>query len=470
MLNLSYRATREADGSLIVHRVPIFVECERGEVNFDADWVTQAVERAHAAAREGYYPPLHIRHHEPATERTNSVRAAGFFKVLGAEAITFKGARRLAIMADLVITDRYTQQEVIEKRLPYRSVEIFNVERPSIDSLALLDHEAPFLQLPMLMVDVTEEPGQLSDNPNDIYHVSTNEPGAGGLRRVAFATVDNPWKSRTFAKSPEGVVACFRHGNSAALIFQETPLDNDDTKQDEELEPQAQNFGDDEGSDDKSETMESAPLDVGAVVKAISDGSISVADMDAILAAIQEQRAGSEQEEPAADAAAPAAAPGAGEAMKDENLGAENMALRGRIDALEAREKARDEEEQRRIDVDEALAKFEGRPVGANFREKLEEMHKLGGREAFTAYVESFRNTIGVAPASESAAHNFAGQARGVSELAMKFQEYGTEAVEAAVQFEAEWDDLRLRRMTQMSKERYVEVAMASRGPVLTKS
>ena len=40
-----YKAT-EKDGVLVIHNVPIFVECQRGEHNFDKNWISQAVAKA----------------------------------------------------------------------------------------------------------------------------------------------------------------------------------------------------------------------------------------------------------------------------------------------------------------------------------------------------------------------------------------------------------------------------------------
>ena len=67
-----YDASRDADGTLTVHRVPIFCACERGDVQFDDAWISQAVNKAKQHEREGYMAPLHIRHHEPTA--TGNVR------------------------------------------------------------------------------------------------------------------------------------------------------------------------------------------------------------------------------------------------------------------------------------------------------------------------------------------------------------------------------------------------------------
>ena len=90
---------------------------------------------------------------------------------------------------------------------------------------------------------------------------------------------------------------------------------------------------------------EGGGLDVGSVCSAIESGEISVADMDAILAAIQAAQGATEQaseeEEPA-----PAPAPGA-EIMRGNSAAAVNFAkLQGENDALKARLDARDAHRQ----------------------------------------------------------------------------------------------------------------------------
>ena len=189
METMGYRASRDEQGILRIHDVPIFVECQRGEHVFDAAWIEQAVEAAFQAAREGYHPPLHLRHHEAATE----VKAAGYFCIKGTGRLTFKGAPRVAVLADLVVTDPTVQEHVLAQRLPYRSVEIFDVNEPRIDSLALLDHEAPYLELPMLMVS------QVS--------------GAAQSHADTVARIRNPIGDQ------QELVACFQRGRSAHVLL-----------------------------------------------------------------------------------------------------------------------------------------------------------------------------------------------------------------------------------------------------------
>lgn len=419
-----YRATRQPDGTLVVHRVPIFVECERGEVQFGREWIAAAVAKAKQAETEGYLPPLHIRHHEPSTEATNAVRAAGFFRILGTEQITFKGSARLAVVADLIVTDPVTQQEILQKRLPYRSVEIFDVSKPALDSLALLDHEAPFLELPMLLVrdvDGSVPPGTLTLNP-----------------------------------APT-VAACFRRGSSAHLLFRENEASMaEETKK-----------GDDEK---KGEGMgaDGAGLNVDAIVKAIKDGSISVADFASIQAAMAEMQTETKDDE---DKPAPAAAPG-GESMKkntadDSAVSARFAALQGELDGTKAKLAAFEADGKRKDDVAGAMKRLEGRPLGADIEATLIAFHKEHGGAAFKAYVDSLAKAVGVLPTDTGKGAQFGGvSGRKLPKVAMKYQDEGPEAVDRAAKIALEWEELDATGHVRMSQERYVQLNMAA-NPLL---
>jgi len=444
-----YRAVRDGSGVLTIKAVPIFVECSRGDTVFDKDWISTAVLKAKQAEAEGYLPPLHVRHHEAGPD--DQVRAAGFFRIVGTKTIRFKGEDRMAVLADLVITDSTVEQEILQKRLPYRSVEIFDVNKPAIDSLALLDHEAPYLELPMLMIS------QLTDAPN-----------ANPIPVVAHATFANPWL-RNHSTSDAGLVACFRRGRSAHLFYEDIMT----TKYFEKDEKK-----------DSEKMADGAGVDVSAVVKAIEDGSISVADMEAILAAIAATKGGEAEVAPEAEMAdetkgddptkmeddAPASAPVPGENMAATSELLSKMArLRGEVEATKARLNERDAMDRRNSDVAEALKKLEDRPMGANLEQRLHKFHKEHGAAAFSAYVDGLTSTfasLGGHPDRAVAA--FASQTAPASEVAMAYVSKGTDAVTKAAQFSREWHDLRERGFARMSEERYVALNMEKHGVSMT--
>jgi hypothetical protein len=476
---MGYRATRSSDGTLTIHDVPIFVTCKRGEKDFDTDWIHAAVDKAKQSEREGYMPPLHIRHHEPETAATNAVRAAGYFHITGTQTITFKGRQRLAVMADLIITDPKVQEEVLAKRLPYRSVEIFDVNEPAIDGLALLDHEAPFLELPMLMV---------------------SEVGRDASRGVTHGTFRASWLvDAQLQDSP--VVACFRRGDHAYMLFREEPMaDKTKTKAKAKPEPKTETrsddkdtvtvFADDDGEkkDDKKpfEKGEGGGDDKGgdgeeeggngygdeqiaAIVQAIQSGAISVRDQQTIMAALQgqQQQMQPQQQQPMG---APAPVPGQ-QVMKKEtdDVGERFAALKGENDGLKARLDEVEALQRRKDQVAEAMKRLEDRPLGADLETKLVAFHKEHGAKAFATYVDHLAQAVGVLPGDNGKGEAFKGQSANVPEVAMRYQDAGTDAAEKAATFCREWTELRERGLTRQSEERYVEINMARLGVTLKK-
>lgn len=410
-----YRATRSADGVLTVHDVPIFVECSRGEHEFDGDWIKQAVEKAQGSAAEGYLPPLHVRHHEDGVD----VKPAGFFRITGTDRIRFKGEKRLAVLADLVITDPVVAAEVLAKRYPYRSVEIFNVTQPAFDSLALLDHEAPFLELPMLMVSRVEK-------------TDGNVPGG------------------TFAASSAATFrAIFRRGSSAALLF------NMDDQTTTTTTPAA--------ATGAAPAMD-AQAAVAAVLDAIKAGKLPADVIASLCDALKDQMAAVSPLTMGSDDPAKAPSPGAGRAsMKredgDSELRVQMARMAGELEAEKAKAAEFRAEIARKEQVAVALKRLDGRPLGADLEQKLAAFHKAYGEAAFAAYVEAFATSVGplVKDNSQVIALKAAEKAPTV---AMKYEAQGPDAVRQAMRFSQEWDELSAHGAVRVTKERYVEIHM----------
>tara|TARA_R110000782_G_scaffold253743_1_gene341947 strand:- start:27639 stop:29036 length:1398 start_codon:yes stop_codon:yes gene_type:complete len=454
-----YKQSRNGMGHLVVHRVPIFVECKRGDTDYNAAWLNKAVRAASVAELEGYFPPLHIRHHGD-----GNVESAGFFKITGAGPITFKGTTKTAVFADLVITAPWVEDSILAARLPYRSVEIIDVDQPAFSSLALLDHEPPYLELPMLMVAQADAEDSTPRRPGD---------SPGSLTPVANATFANPWQAESL--NPDSmVVACFRRGSSAHILFQdqdETPMA---VKKTNTPAPKGAHFADDkyekddgppkkEGDDgDKMEGDEGA-LDIAAVCKAIGDGSISVAEMEEIKAAIiaQQGEVAAEPEEEEAPAAAPAPAPG--EAMS-KNQSTHFAKLQGKIDAQDAKINAMETKAVRAEAIANALETLEGRPLGADPEAKFGKFFDDHGAAAFSAYVAEYKSTFAAMSTNGDTKNAaFAAQKNGAATgVALAYTEQGTEAVTKAAQFAAEHKQLGGR--VKSNEASYVSFNMARAG------
>lgn len=485
-----FRATRDEAGTLTVHRVPVFAECERSVLvgkdwkrfEFDAEWLDAAITRARQAEAEGYLPPLHVRHHE----QGNEVRAAGFFRLLGTEEITLGGTRRRAVLADLVITDPLTQADVEAGRLPYRSVEIHNAARPRLNSLALLDHEVPYLELPLLMVD--------------------RVINSAGVAHATSAVRAAPTFAAQFKRT------------TAALLFQmaddDKKLKDDErmpTQADADAKSEAKTAAADDvppkAGDAEPEAKASTPA-IADIVKAIKSGAITVADLRAVMQAIQEAAdaaaaAGNAEQEVAGDQQAKAPAPQQMRADRNETTtmtdtksnesqtqaetngaaasGGETVqmaALKGKLEGehlaemvkmqsqlaqLQDRERQRDALEKRNADVNAAMVVFDKKPVGdlVAFRARITSYHEQFGAEAFKAFVGELGKGLGDLPAMGSGDGSTSFKARGkVPPAAMKFAAQGPDAVERAAKFCADWE-----RQTEaglrVSLERYLAINMA---------
>lgn len=408
---MAYRAEMR-DGTLVVFDVPVFAECSKKGNNFDAKWLGDALAAAQMSEREEFFPPMHVRHHG-----SDDVIAAGFFRITRASPITLRGSQRLALFADLHFTSEHVASLVMQGKLPYRSVEIHDVGKPAINSLALLDHEAPFLRLPMLMV-------------------STPEQAVTGGTFASGWTCEGPSET-------DSVAAYFSAGSKALVLFRDDPIEvamadgKDDKKQDGE------------GGD----KMEAAKVDVGAVCKAIASGEITLADMDAIMSAISAYQ--SKGQDKGDDKEAQAPAPG-NAAMKDDDKQAVKFAeLQAEVDGLKAVVTKQKADAKRREDVAKAMHELSGRALGATLEDDLIKFHEFGDA-AFTAYVERLKSVV-----PPAASHDGAGvPGHDVPEVALAFQNDGPDAVAKAMRFAADWDQLTEAGYHGLSRDDYVKSNM----------
>jgi hypothetical protein len=412
---LGYDAKTTPDG-MVIAGVPIFVECERGEHKFDADWIKAAVQHAKDRAAEGYLPPLHVRHHGD-----DGVVAAGFFRITHAAPIMFHGEERMAVFADLVLTNGVVAVDVTQKRLPWRSVEIYDAATPSIDSLALLDHEAPYLELPMLF-----------------------------LKSIDGVPVD----ARSVEVTPNApVAASFRRGRAMALMFRFDKgadggeKDGDDEKSGEKLESDK---GDDVG--DKAVEGDVA-TSVKAVIAAIEAGTISVSDYELLIAAIKAKTEAKETEESDQDKN-PAPAPGGSTMSKNTEI----AALRGEIDGLKAELAAQKAEAETAKAVDGAMQRLSRKPLGANLREQLTAFCKAHGLAAFEAYVAGIEKSVGDAPEHFGRSRGHSGATH--SQEVLRYQKDGPASLERAAQLSRTHAALVRAGLARWSEEEFLRINM----------
>lgn len=436
-----YKATRKGQ-MLIVHDVPIFAVCYRAprrdlegegsefDGHFDEKWIRRAavdVMRRHE--EDHYYPPMHIRHHEDSPFGPGDpARPAGTFAVTRVGMMLFEGEPRLTIFADLRFTDPGATYDVEGFRLPFRSVEILNIDgKPTIDSLALLDTEVPYLKLPNL------ELGEIVDDPS--------VPTAP----VAHATFAQPWSIESLDGGGP-MIACFSQGTRASLLFEDT-MKMTKTKQKPaakfgagviNADDKAAKFAED-GDDDKpkDEDMEGDDgFDIAPVLTAIETRAISLEDWDSLKAAIRKADEASIADETEEPEAAPASLPG-GESMSEReivkalmkeinSLKAQNVQMKADVGAVRG-------DRQRDLDLATAKERLEGRMLG-DIEQTLLQHHKKHGREAFKDFVEELAKQHGIVGDGPDAESEF----QGASDLAMGFTDRGTKAVKLAQDLEAQ--------------------------------
>lgn len=450
-----YEATQDGD-TLIIHNVPIFCETEREGIEFDSAWVNSAFKYAMQQQRDGYYPPLFAKHHKPGQPLAPEPIAAGKFNIHSMKRISYKGKIRTALIADLHVNNPMIAEDLINGKLPYLSVEIDDVtSAPAIDGLALLDHSSPFLELPLLMVN------NISGNVN-----IPNTPDA----------LFSKWDVSIDSKNGR-LLMCFDKESNKAHILLDLHADclQDDDKSGSRPIATQNIIPDNKGGSmtkkvkmekhddkDKSEKMEAeGGIDTASVIAAIESGSIPIADFDAIATAMAAYTASTVTEEEVAPAPTPDEVMEKEEDDDDDDKKRQNFAkMQGRIDGLEAKDKARDEAESVTNDVSLAFEKLRNRPLGAldELKTKLSSFRTKHGHAAFEAYVSELDATVASIPIKGvGKEQNF--ENSNLSEEVMAFHELGSDALEHAVEFARQHEHLKTRG-AKTSLKRYLEINM----------
>jgi hypothetical protein len=467
-----FKATQHNGGAATVHDVPIFVTCKRGETDFSEEWIDAALEDAKVAEEDGYFPPMHVNHHG----KGEKVRAAGMFHPKRKEVRRFKGQEKPFVIADLVFTKPDEFKAFQNGELPYRSVEIYDVRTPKFDGLALLDHEPPYLEMPATL------------GADFSRYAAAREQGWTIFTPDRRATCDGQ----------QPVVGFFRRGTSVAVMMEASMADEFEKKDEEALpaEAPAEEAPPAEGPEEEPQGI-AEELAGGEMsgVDALIEGIIAFKGTmdeihlleDALKALIdlyhpEDVNMPDEQvpeqepttEPPLAEGPGqppiPATGEGPGQVLQRRGestrpVSPREAALMGRVDALEAKDRQRDEEESVRTDVFDALAKLDGRAFGSDREERLTTFRRQHGGEAFQAYVGELEKTLPAMAASRfDVGPSVFDMGEKLPDEVLAFQKDGPEAIEKASQHSREYDVLRTRGMAPMSRERYLEIQMNGYG------
>lgn len=508
-----YKATLDHDRErLIIHDVEIFHECERKGISFDQGWLKKVLRDAQGGEKRHYFPPVHVQHHGD-----EGVRAVGVFRM---KRIAKRWGKD-TLIADLIVTNPGAVDEIIAGRLPYRSVEIMDRNVPKIDSLALLDHEPPYLELPA-MLDVSNE-----TNGEEWEDERVHDEGAVlafGRRGKAFRVLmmerdmDKPAYRLLFQKDEEkDEEAPYEEADTAseAEVKERAEKDAPENTDTEEPTPDADvpdlpmaDEGPIPGSEEVADPLAdpdlagaeegtfldeveepAGPINADAVIAAIKDGTIALKDFHAIHQAMEEIEAGlgmngdqpmPTEEQPAQPEGAPvegqkpspaAAAPA--EAMKrkeKEDETPEYVAkLIARVESLEADAKEREVRFKRENEITKAvrsaLERLSGRVLGEKPEDRFVAFARKHGLKAFGAYIDEIERTAPVARSERIDEDGFDfGSEQQQPEEVMHFAAKGDDALERAIQLRRQHDELKRRGMVRVDLKRYLDIHMNGLG------
>lgn len=466
-----YRSSR-IGGHLYVFDVPIFAECAIGEETFDAAWIEDSFENTLARNASGYWPPMHVRHHGDAEDNEGPVLAAGDFAVSRVGPLNLEGVPVQTVFATLRFTDPTQAMRAEQGQLQWRSIEITpnDLEKRCLSSVALLDHEPPWLKFPNLRLAMEPLGSSIETQPgnakiDDAQGVTFRElllgskgPRASGRDCLAFAFSErHPMPKHTPKPTPKGIT---KPAASAA-----------DPKEDE-----AMNAAEEAASFDQ-------------LLEAITTKSISLDQMERLLAALQSAMEKDPSDDAGGEGPGGEAAPTAGTAAEDEEEdeskkrslagvaasskraakpSAPNVrdvaAAEARATAAEIRAEVLEQSTAREKAVEGGLLRFRGKPMGARLRERLENAYDRVGREGFPAYLDDLAAMQLGAGARASEARTGINPAGEAPEEALAYSVLGNAAVDRALLKCAEYDQLKANGLTRRSREAYVRTALAMEG------
>lgn len=417
---MSYRTTKSPDGSVTLHDVEVFAEFAHPKgFEFDREWIESAVAKLQAKEAEGYLPPIHVLHHEG----MNEVEQAGFFRVTGTRMLTLDGREVLGVIADLTITNPSAADRIQARQLPYRSVEILDVNNPFLDTLALLDHQPPALKFPMLGME-----------------------GFGA--QFAEFTFHRHRVAEQAAKGFE-VLASGQGGSASRILFRASPMENND----DDKKP-AQMAEGDEG--------EGGGVSVKDVCAAIKSGDISVADFEEIQKAMAERAAPEADDDDDDEPEQMMAGPDTPKEMQMSDPASQaDPKMAARVFELEAKLAAREAQDQRRVDVAKAVTRLTGRAgIGADAEAKFSAYHEEHGPKAFAGFVDQLASTLPMEMfGDQEAAARFSSQSQGRSAEVMAYENPAEQ--DMAAQFAAQYDELcQMGARPSQDKARFIKINM----------
>lgn len=414
-----YVAKQNEDGTWNIFDVPIFAEHtvprtkERKKIT--AEWLQAAVDRAQKRLREDrYLAPLHVHHHGLTMFGTSRApERAGFVLPKAVRKMKYEGREVNVLFADLLRIPGNVYERIRNGELPYRSVEIADINEPEISSLALLENEVPFFRFPLLTVK----------------QVGPSKAEKFGQDAVpAFA----------YRAAEPGAAVLFKFDGGKLMKYEDSVETEEEKKKKREQK--------DEGK--KSEQMQENPGEE-VTLKAIAELLKKIAEKLGVLGSPDE--AGKEEEAEGVPAEVKAASP-AGEAYSKTFA-----ELQARIGVLEARMKAAEKERKIAGMVQAAVRELASYNLSDDAENDLTALARAGGEEAIRAYVSAVKK-YGVKDVPREFLAEFGAATEAEPEEVLKYSAQGPEKLELARKFSRMYDQV--KHVVTVPRDVYIATEM----------
>lgn len=454
----AYTAVQNTDGTWNIKDVPIMAEVKKGDKRapFDVtkEWLSACVLRARDLFKNGkYLAPLHIKHHEMGQE----TQRAGFFLPTQVKTILYDGSDTDAILADLLSIPDAIFRRIEKGELPYRSVEIAKWETPEINSLALLDDDAPFFRFELLTIGKKVPQGDAVVLDTEMAPAWAYASATDGGGAILFKFGDEDKKKPNEEKEgeedkganaeedkgpmPDGKVpSCKMCGTKCAAC--DSKMGGKGGSMGAGAGPGAEGAGD--------LAMDKATYDEVMSIKAMLVNILGPGYMKepgrVPTDKPVEMPEAKKNEEPKKK---PIMA-------KEESMNMEEVAkLTARLAAIEQIEAARAKEEGVAKLVAKATAELKGYPLNEGAVAKLKVIAEKGGEDAVNAFVSSYKEAVPKDPPRSLGEYEARVGVQDPDEV-KKFSAMGPEALEKARKFSAMYDQLKGR--TAATRERFIEI------------
>lgn len=453
------------DGSCTVKDVPFFAVCEKAGLAFGEDWLDAAVAYHQADEANKSASPFHIQHHPaPGDIGAPRVKPGGMWTNTRKIPLrTRTGGTVPGAVADFLFTDREAANRAKLNQLLWRSAEIpkdaVSGGQPRFRSIALLDRHAPHVtDLPVMTV---RKSGKRSESDKasraDVWTRAEGDPVlAFHEDSDGFVVLMEP-EAMPNTRAIDGMTWSTAAGKGTITVGEKTlDFSGDDLfrfmDEGEKSDDKPADDTPDADSDGGGETKSVADVDFDSLTGTAEEWGAAVTTIEGIIAKLS----GSDADEPADD--------GADEAPIDNQLGDvafsasdDVVKLQADLEAMKAREAARDESAKTEAAYDKAA------DMVANRGKTREDVVKFaeGFDDPGAAAIKFAESIKAMVPARDATFEEVMGHAQGdqtVPDAVLKFQSEGEDAYAWALGKSKVHAAIAATNPNAMSLERFLEV------------